>query len=114
MLTRVREYLSVERADAIIVPSNDPHFGEYVQKHFCIRALLSGFDGSAGTLVITLSEAALWTDSRYFIQAEEQLHGTGIHLMKMGVDGVPDIVSWLNDRIDRGGAVLLDGALFAA
>ena len=70
MLTRVRAYLSSERADAIIVPSNDPHFGEYVQKHFCIRALLSGFDGSAGTLVITLSEAALWTDSRYFIQAE--------------------------------------------
>lgn len=113
MLIRVREYLSAERADAIIVPSNDPHFGEYVQKHFCIRALLSGFDGSAGTLVITLSEAALWTDSRYFIQAEEQLRGTGIHLMKMGVDGVPDIVSWLNDRIDRGGAVLLDGALFS-
>ncbi len=114
MLTRVRACLSAERADAIIVPSNDPHFGEYVQKHFCIRALLSGFDGSAGTLVITLSEAALWTDSRYFIQAEAQLKGTDINLMKMGVEGVPDIVSWLNARIDDKGMILLDGALFSA
>jgi len=114
MLTRVRACLSAERADAIIVPSNDPHFGEYVQKHFRIRALLSGFDGSAGTLVITLSEAALWTDSRYFIQAEAQLKGTDINLMKMGVEGVPDIVSWLNARIDDKGMILLDGALFSA
>lgn len=114
MLTRVRAYLSAEKADAIIVPSNDPHFGEYVQEHYCTRALLSGFDGSAGTLVITLSEAALWTDSRYFIQAGTQLQGTGIELMKMGVEGVPDIASWLNDRIDNGGTILLDGTLFSA
>jgi Xaa-Pro aminopeptidase len=114
MLTRVRAYLAAEKADAIIIPSNDPHFGEYVQKHFCIRAMLSGFDGSAGTLVITLSEAALWTDSRYFIQAEAQLQGTGIDLMKMGVEGVPDIVSWLNARFDGGCRILLDGALISA
>lgn len=114
MLARVRAYLSADRADAIIIPSNDPHFGEYVQKHFCIRAMLSGFDGSAGTLVITLSEAALWTDSRYFIQAEAQLQGTGIDLMKIGVEGVPDIVSWLNARFDDGCRILLDGALISA
>ena len=114
MLDRVRAYLSAERADAIIVPSNDPHFGEYVQQHFCIRAILSGFDGSAGTLVITLSEAALWTDSRYFIQAEAQLQGTGIELMKMGVEGVPTIMSWLNARTDDCGTILIDGALFSA
>ncbi|NLX40518.1 MAG: aminopeptidase P family protein [Bacteroidales bacterium] len=114
MLTRVRAYLSAERADAIIIPSNDPHFGEYVQKHFCIRAIFSGFDGSAGTLVITLSEAALWTDSRYFIQAEAQLQGSGIDLMKMGIEGVPDIVSWLNARFDDGCRILLDGALISA
>lgn len=114
MLARVRAYLSADRADAIIVPSNDPHFGEYVQKHFCIRAMLSGFDGSAGTLVLTLSEAALWTDSRYFIQAEAQLQGTGIDLMKIGVEGVPDIVSWLNARFDDGCRILLDGALISA
>ena len=114
MLARVRAYLSAERADAIIVPSNDPHFGEYVQKHFCIRAMLSGFDGSAGTLVLTLSEAALWTDSRYFIQAEAQLKGSGIDLMKIGVEGVPDIVSWLNARFDDGCRILLDGALISA
>jgi Xaa-Pro aminopeptidase len=114
MLARVRAYLSADRADAIIIPSNDPHFGEYVQKHFCIRAMLSGFDGSAGTLVLTLSEAALWTDSRYFIQAEAQLKGSGIDLMKIGVEGVPDIVSWLNARFDDGCRILLDGALISA
>ncbi len=114
MLARLRAYLSAEKADAIIVPSNDPHFGEYVQKYFCIRALLSGFDGSAGTLVITLSEAALWTDSRYFIQAGIQLQDTGIDLMKMGVEGVPNIVSWLNARFDDRSTILIDGALFSA
>ena len=72
-------------ADAIIIPSNDCHFGEYVPDYFKVRGWLSGFDGSAGTLVVTSSEAALWTDSRYFIQAARQIEGTGIAFMKLKV-----------------------------
>ena len=68
---------------AYIVPSNDPHFGEYIQDYYKSREWISGFDGSAGTVVITEAEAALWTDSRYFIQANEQLSGSGIVLKKI-------------------------------
>ena len=78
-----------------IIPSNDCHFDEYVPARSQIRAWLSGFDGSAGTLVVTASAAALWTDSRYFLQAERQMAGRGIELMKLKMPGTPSIPEWI-------------------
>ena len=76
---------------AAIIPQTDPHLGEYIAAHWQVRRWLSGFTGSAGTLVITEKEALLWTDSRYFLQAAEQLEGTGITLMKEGLPDTPSI-----------------------
>ena len=84
---------------AFIIPSTDPHKGEYVPEHWQTRKWICGFDGSAGTAVVTLSDAALWTDSRYFIAAEKQLEGTPFKLMKEGQDETPSIDEWLIDVI---------------
>ena len=81
-LAAFRQEMKKRQLSAFIVPSTDPHSGEYVPEHWETRKWISGFTGSAGTAVITLSDAGLWTDSRYFIQAEEQLEGTGITLFK--------------------------------
>ncbi|MDE5944792.1 MAG: aminopeptidase P family N-terminal domain-containing protein, partial [Rikenella sp.] len=84
------------KVEAFVVPSNDPHFSEYVAAHWGCRAWISGFDGSAGTVVVTADgRAALWTDSRYFLQAEAQLAGTGVELQRMGLAGTPTIAEWL-------------------
>lgn len=84
-----------EEVDCFVCPSTDPHYGEYVPSHWQSRAWLTGFDGSAGTAVVTLSDAALWTDSRYFIQAESQLKGTGFRLMKDKIESSPTIAEWI-------------------
>ena len=81
-LAALRAEMEARQLSAFIVPSTDPHSGEYVPEHWETRKWISGFTGSAGTAVITLENAGLWTDSRYFIQAEEQLAGTGIRLFK--------------------------------
>ena len=107
----VRAMLADNGADAIIIPSNDCHFGEYVPDYYKVRGWLSGFDGSAGTLVVTSSEAALWTDSRYFIQAASQMEGTGITLMKLKIAGTPSIAHWLHSQ--NVAKVLVDGDLFS-
>lgn len=98
---------------AMIIPTNDPHFGEYTQDHYKIREWLSGFTGSAGTLVITLEDAALWTDSRYFVQAEKELGGTGIRLMKLKMPGTPAIGEWIKGQYPKGGKVAIDKSLFS-
>lgn len=85
--------------NAFIFPSTDPHCGEYVPAHWMTRQWISGFDGSAGTAVVTLSDAALWTDSRYFIAAENQLQGTPFRLMKDGLPETPSITKWLCQTI---------------
>ena len=82
---KLRELMRSEGIDAFIFPSTDPHNGEYVPDHWKGREFISGFNGSAGTAVVTLAEAALWTDSRYFIAATEQLEGTGFELMKLKI-----------------------------
>ena len=82
---RLRDYMQQNGLSAFIFPSTDPHCGEYVPAHWMTRQWISGFDGSAGTAVVTLSDAALWTDSRYFIAAENQLQGTPFRLMKDGL-----------------------------
>ena len=94
---------------AFIVPSTDPHSGEYVPEYWETRKWISGFTGSAGTVVITLDKAGLWTDSRYFLQAEEQLEGTGIILFKERVPGTPTIANWLGQVLQPNEKVGIDG-----
>ncbi|WP_257267235.1 aminopeptidase P family protein [Endozoicomonas sp. ONNA2] len=96
--------------DAWIVPSSDAHNSEYVAPHWEGRAWLSGFTGSAGTLVVTQDKAALWTDGRYFIQASEQLAGSEITLMKDGQTKVPSMADWLTEEVPEQGCVGFDGA----
>lgn len=98
-LTVLRDVLRRERLAAFIFPSSDPHQSEYTADHWKGREYVSGFNGSAGTIVVTLNNAALWTDSRYFIAAAEQLEGTGIVLMKEKVDGTPTIAHWIGQQV---------------
>ncbi|MCK9628764.1 MAG: aminopeptidase P family protein [Bacteroidales bacterium] len=93
----------IERGiSALVVPSGDPHFGEYIQAHYKCVEWLSGFNGSAGTIAVTLKDAALWTDSRFFVQAEAQLAGSGIGLMKMKIPGTEGIDTWIKKRLKDG------------
>ena len=112
-LGMLRQKLSEMGVSAVIIPTNDPHFGEYTQKYYKIREWLSGFDGSAGTLVVTEKSAALWTDSRYFIQAQEQLKGSDIRLMKLKMPQTPAIWEWILNQYPDGGKVAIDRALFS-
>lgn len=111
-ISSLRAYMAREDISAMIVPSNDPHFGEYIPDHYKCREWLSHFTGSAGTLVVTTESAALWTDSRYFVQAEKELEGTDIILMKMKVEGTPSINEWLRENLDEDGVVAVDENLF--
>ena len=110
-IARLREELRREHLSAFIFPTSDPHNSEYTAEHWKGREWISGFNGSAGTAVVTLDKAALWTDSRYFIAAEEQLQGTEFQLMKLKVEGTPSIAEWLGrelkDAADK--AVGIDG-----
>ena len=94
-IVALRAAMEAERADGVYVPSSDPHMTEYLPARWRCRAWLSGFTGSAGTLCVTREAAALWTDGRYFIQAERQLEGSGITLMRMAQPGVPTVEEWL-------------------
>ena len=110
-IEELREVMKSEGIDAFIFPSTDPHNGEYVPDHWKGREFISGFNGSAGTAVVTMDDAALWTDSRYFLQAEEQLAGTGFTLMKLKIEGTPTISQWLGRKLAvNGGTVVgIDG-----
>ena len=99
---------------AVIIPQADPHLGEYLAPHWQARRWFSGFSGSAGDLVVTLSEALLWTDSRYFLQAADQLNGTGVVLMKDGLAETPSIAGYLCSALKAGDKVGVDGMLFSA
>ena len=101
-LAKLRQEMAARQLSAFIVPSTDPHSGEYVPEHWETRKWISGFTGSAGTAVITLEDAGLWTDSRYFIQAEEQLEGTGIRLFKERLPETPFISEWLTSILKEG------------
>ena len=111
----LRELMRREHLSAFIFPSTDPHNGEYVPDHWKGREWISGFDGSAGTAVVTLDKAALWTDSRYFIAATEQLAGTEFVLMKERIAGTPTIAEWLGEvlRNERNPEVGIDGMVCA-
>jgi len=113
-LSDLREVMQREHLAAFIFPSTDPHQGEYVPDHWKGREFISGFSGSAGTAVVTMTSAALWTDSRYFIAAEEQLKGTEYQLMKLKVEGTPTIAEWLGRECSPGAEVAIDGECSSA
>ena len=108
-LAALRQEMKARQLSAFIVPSTDPHSSEYVSEHWETRKWISGFTGSAGTAVITSEDAGLWTDSRYFIQAEEQLEGTGIRLFKDRLPETPSIGEWLGSILKEGNKVGIDG-----
>ena len=96
---RLRSWMEENGFTAFVFPSSDPHNSEYVADHWKSREWISGFSGSAGTAVVTLEHAALWTDSRYFIAAEKELNGTGFQLMKLRVEGTPSVSEWLASEL---------------
>ena len=110
----LREVMQREHLAAFIFPSTDPHQGEYVPDHWKGREWISGFNGSAGTAVVTMTSAALWTDSRYFIAAEEQLRGTEFKLMKLKMPDTPTIPEWIGKECGAGAEVGLDGMVNSA
>jgi len=112
-ITALRSAMKAHHLDAYIIPSGDPHQGEYVADHWKSRQWISGFSGSAGIAVITQVHAGLWTDSRYFLQAEEELKGSGMVLQKQGVAHAPEHISWLRDNLPEGSKVGFDGKLFS-
>ncbi len=98
-LNALREVMKREHLAAFITSDSDPHNSEYVPEHWKCREWISGFNGSAGTIVVTMDSAALWTDSRYFIAAAQQLQGTGIGLMKLRMAGTPSIAEWIGKQL---------------
>jgi Xaa-Pro aminopeptidase len=112
-LTSLRDLMSEQGFAAYIIPSTDPHQSEYIADHWKTRQWFSGFTGSAGTVVVTQDFAGLWTDSRYFIQAEKELQGSGIELVKLKIPHTPEYVDWLKEKLDRGSVVGINGKVFS-
>lgn len=110
-LDKLRRLMAGSDFDAYIIPSTDPHMGEYVPDYWQARTWFSGFTGSAGTLVVTKDFAGLWTDSRYFLQAETELKDSGIELVKLVVPHTPEHVDWLYKKLPTGSVVALDGSV---
>lgn len=112
-IEKLRNLMKENKIDAYIIPSFDAHQSEYVADHWKSRQWITGFTGSAGTVVITLDDAGLWTDGRYYIQAEKQLEGSGIRLFKMADKGVPSYTEWLKNTLKEGSTVGFDGSVFS-
>ncbi|NFI93264.1 aminopeptidase P family protein [Clostridium botulinum] len=113
-IEKLREIMKKENIDYYVVPSGDFHQSEYVAEHFKSRAYITGFTGSAGTALIGREKGILWTDGRYFIQAEQQLKNSGIELYKMRIPGWPTLHEWLMENMKSGETVSFDGRLFSA
>ena len=112
-IKQLRNAMQQSGVAACIVPGTDPHASEYIADFWKEREWISGFDGSAGTVVIAMNNAGLWTDSRYFLQAAEQLNGTGIELMKMGDPSTPDMLSWICAELKPGEKVGVNSQMFS-
>ncbi len=108
-ITGLRALMRENHVDAYVVPSADPHQSEYVADHWKCRSWLSGFTGSAGTVAVMPKQAGLWTDGRYFIQAEQELKGSGIDLFRMQMPDVPELIDWLVEQVPEKGTVAVDG-----
>jgi Xaa-Pro aminopeptidase len=112
-LSLLRASMKEKNIDFYLLPSTDPHLGEYVPDHWRLIEWLTGFTGSAATILITDAFAGLWTDSRYLIQAEKQLYGSGFVLVKPEQENRNDILNWIRDNINPGGKIALDGRIFS-
>ena len=112
-LEALRDLMRSKHIDAVIIPGTDPHQSEYPSEHWKFRDYVSGFTGSNGTAVVTLDDAGLWTDSRYFLQAAEQLEGSGFTLHKENSPGEPTVLEWLGEVLDEDAVVGVDGRLFS-
>ena len=113
MIKQLRDLMRSKGIDAAIFPQTDPHQSEYIADHWQVRRWLSGFTGSAGALVVTPTEAYVWADSRYWLQAAAQLSGTGIAVMEEGKPEVPTITEWICSRLTDGQTVGIHGMLFS-
>lgn len=112
-ITKLRNTMLNASVSACVIPSSDPHMSEYVPDYWKARTYFSGFTGSAGTLVITITEAFLWTDSRYFLQAEKELQGTQIKLFKSGEIGVPSYLEFLLSKLAAGEVISMHASVFS-
>ena len=112
-LEALRDLMRSKHIDAVIIPGTDPHQSEYPSEHWKFRDYVSGFTGSNGTAVVTLDDAGLWTDSRYFLQAAEQLEDSGFTLRKENISGEPTVLEWLGEVLDEDAVVGVDGRLFS-
>jgi len=110
-LAKIRAAMGSQGIDAYIIPSSDPHISEYLPERYKCIAWVSGFTGSAGTLVITQDFAGLWTDARYFVQANEQLEDSGFELVKLKTQGAAEYADWLGEKLTEGALVAFDGNL---
>lgn len=112
-LEALRNEMASHNIHAFIIPGTDPHQSEYYAEHWGCRTWISGFNGSAGTAVVTADKAGLWTDSRYFLQADEQLAESGFTLFKDGMPETPSIEKWLSTVLSAGDTIAIDGTLFS-
>jgi len=114
IIQSLRQFMQKEQVSACIIPTTDPHISEYTPNRWKTRAWISGFTGSAGTVVVTKDKAGLWTDSRYFLQAEEQLKDSGIDLYKEGLPETPAFSDWIVSELSVGDFVGIEGEVYAA
>lgn len=112
-IRQLRELMRERKIDAYIIPTSDPHQSEYLADYYKTREFISGFTGSAGTALVTLNEALVWTDSRYFIQASKELARSEFKLMKMGVEGYPSLLEYLDENISEFGKIAFDGNTYS-
>ena len=113
-INELRKLMKEKNISAYIINDSDPHMSEYVPEYYKTRNWISGFDGSAGTVVITETKAGLWADSRYYIQAAQQIENSGIELFKMGIPHVPTYTKWLEENLNEGDTIGFDGKVFSA
>lgn len=113
-IAALRHQMQLQDIDAYLIPSSDPHISEYLPERFRSIVWMSGFSGSAGTLLITKDFAGLWTDSRYFVQAADQLSGSGVELMKLRVQNAPEYADWMVENLPAGATLAFDGKSAAA
>lgn len=112
-LEALRDVMRRNHVDAMIIPGTDPHQSEYISAHWKLRDWATGFTGSNGTAVVTLNEAGLWTDSRYFLQAEMELAGTGIVMYKEDGGNDQTVTEWLASHLEEDSVVAINGRLFS-
>lgn len=112
-LQALRNYMASKNLDAFIIPSTDPHQSEYVADHWKLRAYFSGFTGSAGILVVTQDVVALWTDSRYFLQFEDECKNSEVSLYKQSIPHAPEHVAWLCNSLEKDATIGVDYRQFS-